>query len=128
VSIAIVIPADPAEPARQIELDANDPTALSTALGGALPSTARYDRDAICFVDDNFVAKGLPINPRATTYMLTESDAAKAGRMANASPDYVLAGPVIMSGITDGGELADVPARLVEHFDALPIRPTGRGL
>jgi hypothetical protein len=51
-----------------------------------------------------------------------------SGRIVNASAD-VLVGPVSMPGITDGDDLADVPARLTRHFDALPtIRPTGRDL
>ena len=80
-------------------------------------------------MNDAFKEPGKESGRDATIYVLTESDAAMGGRIVNASADhYVLVGPVIISGITDGDDLADVPARLTRHFDALPIRPTGRDL
>src|SRR5689334_9936408 len=93
-----------------------------TEIGNGIPSLATYSRDSRVVVDDQGFAKGLPVNPRATRWMRTESDAAKQGRMRNAPPDYVLVGDVALVG-SDGPELTDVPQHLVDHFGAVVGKP-----
>lgn len=113
---ALHVPADPEQPVRVVNVRVTDLGDITRLVGGGFLTTARFDRDSVVLVDDEGIRKGLPTNERATTWMLEHSDAARQGRMRGADPGYQLYGNAVMLGDDAGGEMTDVPARLVQYF------------
>lgn len=94
-------------------------------LVGGWAEMARYDKSATCWINGEGRSQGLPINPRATDYIKTASEAAQEGRMIEIDPAYGLYGAVVMTGMDpQTGALAPLPERIVEHFAGKQIEPT----
>lgn len=110
---ALLIPADSNEPVHQVEIRGH--AHVSALLKAESIDSGTYDRDAQFVVDDVGVWKQLPLNQRASEYIRNESLRAQQGRMANA-PDYGLYGDVLLVGLDDDGNRADVPQRFVDRF------------
>jgi uncharacterized protein DUF3846 len=83
-------------------------------LVGGYPEVTTYDRDAHIFVNDTGRIDGLPLNERATDYILVHSQAAAQHGMHGAHRTaYGLYGDVVITGLDAGA----VPDRLIEHFE-----------
>lgn len=130
---AILIPCSPLQSCRQIELP-DDPDSQFTLLGeiiGGDPEEARYDRDAVVYLDENGVAKHRARNELLTRYALAQSEAARQRGMDPGTPvsalPYSLHGDAVLVGQDADGRLADVPDRFLQpgypgwSFDPTPF-------
>lgn len=128
---ALLVPADPDQPTRLVDVDVTDPNPMGQVadLVGGFPVAGRYDLDATILVDDNGQARHRRLNPRITSYIQTESDAARQhAQRGEVFPDtYVIVGDVLLVGpdaATPFG-YGDVPQRLIDRFPPPKEAPDG---
>ena len=117
---ALYLPADLDQPVRPVQI--RNHADISGLLNDWAEQT-RYDRDSVIFVHETGRLDGMAMNERATAYIKTLSDSAKQGRMVDAPQDYGLYGPAVVVGVTEAGDLTDVPQRVVDHLDGLQVTP-----
>ena len=117
---ALYLPADLDQPVRPVQI--RNHADISGLLNGWAEQT-RYDRDSVIFVHETGRLDGMAMNERATAYIKTLSDSAKQGRMVDAPQDYGLYGPAVVVGVTEAGDLTDVPQRVVDHLNGLQVTP-----
>lgn len=123
---ALLIPAEPHRQPVVLALDDDLDKAADEieAILGPMVEDCKFDDDSLMLVADNGMAEGLSKNRRATHYIKNASDAAKQGRMRNASASYGIYGDTIVLGETADGALTDVPQRMVDLFTGPEHAPT----
>ena len=117
---ALVVPADPQQPVRVIDLDAGDGSLanLQKAVGDGFVDVSRH-READIWVHDEGRLIDLPVNVRATHWALNDSALAKEGAVGEW---HVLYGDVVVTGLADReGDCTAVDPALVEHFSSLQL-------
>jgi Domain of unknown function (DUF3846) len=117
---AILVPADPAAPARLLQAPAGDHEQLAWAQGlvGGYVELCRYDPDAAVLVDEDGHQHRRPINQRITRYVREES-AAAAQHGPAAMAGYVLVGDALVIGYQYGNPAwLPVPDRYRKLFEA----------
>jgi len=122
---AVVIPADPTRACRVEQISVgNSWERLRQLVGGAIEA-ARYDDDAVFWVNETGAFK-LPVNWRVTRYVhLHSARAAQFRERGGRFPlDYTIHGDVVLCGSTTDGDEADVPRRFYDTF-AVTIRDIG---
>lgn len=108
-AVAIIIPADPAQPIRR-ESIANDLTAARGIVGGwieGLPSNV--DEGWVAYGNEEAKIMGLPTNERAHEALVA---------LGGHNPEDMLRGNVVILGATGDGEWTDVPEGVLEKFQA----------
>ena len=115
MSKALLVPADPEQPCRVIDFEAD----LKDIHELGYVERCIYDRDATTWVNDDGWVRGLLANKRASDYVVHRSLAAQQGRMTE---DYALAGPVVFTGPEP---TQDVPERLLKEFGLEPTQEIG---
>jgi hypothetical protein len=118
---ALLIPADVTRPALVIDLTAGrgELGNLQAAVGGLVEVQAHPEGDLWC--NDSGRIDGLPVNVRVNVWMLNESAAAKASRVAEG---MVIYGDVVVTGPPDrDGDTTPVSSALVDHFTRMSVSP-----
>jgi hypothetical protein len=116
---ALVVPADPTEPVRVIDLDsgAGQLDNLQKAVGGFVEVQANSERDL--WIHDEGRINDSPVNVRASHWVLNDSQMAKEGRAGEWS---VLYGDVVVTGPPDReGDSTAVDPKLVAYFSDLEL-------
>lgn len=104
---AIVIPADPAEPARLEQLDKRDVDAFQALVGGHLQVLNLERPAATMYLNDEGKLDGLPFNPRATALLWTHNSAFRR--------EDIIAGDAFILGVPDRhGDDTTAPTELVD--------------
>ncbi|ARP71761.1 DUF3846 domain-containing protein [Streptomyces pluripotens] len=104
---AIVIPADPAEPARLEQLDKRDVDAFRALVGGHLQVINLERPAATMYLNDEGKLDGLPFNPRATALLWAHNAAFR--------DQDVIAGDAFIVGVPDRhGDDTTAPTELVD--------------
>jgi Domain of unknown function (DUF3846) len=118
---ALVIPADPTEPVRVIDLDSGDGALanLQQAVGGFVEVQAHTEGDI--WLNDEGSINGSPVNVRASHWVLNDSAMSGEGGVGEWS---VLYGDVVVTGPPDReGESTAVDPKLVAYFSDLELAP-----
>lgn len=118
---ALVVPADPREPVRVIDLDqSGDRLAnLQKEVGGWVDAVAHREGDL--WINDEGRINGSPVNVRITYWELNDSALAKEGR---AGEWNVVFGDCVVTGCPDReGNITAVDPALVDYFSALELSP-----
>jgi Domain of unknown function (DUF3846) len=117
---ALVVPADPQEPVRVIDLDAGGDQVknLQKEVGGVFDIVGHRECDLV--INDEGRINGSPVNVRISHFVLNDSTMAKEGR---AWEGAVIYGDVVITGPPRHGESTDVPPALVHYFDSLELSP-----
>jgi Domain of unknown function (DUF3846) len=116
---ALVVPADPKEPVRVLDLNAGDGSLdnLQKAVGGLVDCVAHREGDL--WINDEGRINGSPVNVRVSHWVLNESAMAQEGRVGEWS---VLYGDVVVTGRSDReGESTAVDPKLVAYFKGLDL-------
>lgn len=116
---ALVVPADPKEPVRVIDLNAGEGSLdnLQKAVGGLVDCVAHREGDL--WINDEGRINGSPVNVRITHWVLNESAFAKEGHVGEWS---VLYGDVVVTGGPDReGDSTEVDPALVQYFSSLDL-------
>jgi hypothetical protein len=116
---ALVIPADPAEQVRLIDLDAGDGSLanLQKAVGGFVEVQAHSEGDI--WLNDEGRINDSRVNIRASHWVLNDSAMSREGRVGEWS---VLYGDVVVTGPPDReGESTAVDPKLVAYFQGLEL-------
>jgi Domain of unknown function (DUF3846) len=103
---ALVVPTDPSEPVRVINLNAgNDQLNLQREVGGLIDIVEYTECDLV--IKDEGRINGSPVNVRVTHFVLNDSTMAKVGR---AWEGAVIYGDVVITGGPDreGDQTASV--------------------
>jgi hypothetical protein len=115
---AVLVPADETRPCIRITLPRVETGAYWTELGrhvGGTPQPARYDRDALVYVEDQSAWTSAP-NRRVTRYIWGHSEASAQHQTDPENPDYWLHGDAVIIGAGTDEDPADVPRRILTHF------------
>jgi Domain of unknown function (DUF3846) len=116
---ALVVPADPNEPVRAIDLNSGDGSLsnLQREVGGLIDIVAHPEGDLV--INDEGRINGSPVNVRVTHWVLNDSTMAQEGK---AWEGAVLYGDIVVTGGPDReGEATAVDPKLVAYFDALDL-------
>jgi hypothetical protein len=118
---ALVVPADPQEPVRVIDLNSGNGSLanLQQAVGGLVDVQAHAEGDL--WLNDEGRINDSPVNVRVTHWVLNDSAMAREGRVGEWS---VLYGDIVVTGPPDReGETTPVDPKLVAYFDGLRLDP-----
>jgi hypothetical protein len=118
---ALVIPADPKEPVRVIDLHAGEDEVgnLQREVGGVFDVVAHWKCDF--WINDEGRINDSPVNVRASHWVLRESAMAKEGRVWEGA---VIFGNCVVTGAAEPmGEATAVDPRLVDYFSSLHLDP-----
>jgi Domain of unknown function (DUF3846) len=117
---ALVVPADPKEPVRVIDLHAggDEVRNLQREVGGVFDIVGHRECDLV--INDTGRIDGSPVNVRISHWVLHDSALAKDGR---AWEGAVIYGDVVITGPPRGGEATDVHPALVNYFSSLELSP-----
>jgi hypothetical protein len=117
---ALVVPADPREPVRVIDLDAGGDQVknLQSELGGVFDIVGHKECDLV--INDEGRIDGSPENVRVTHWILQDSTMAKEGR---AWEGAVIYGDVVITGPPEYGEATEVDPAMVDYFSSLELSP-----
>jgi hypothetical protein len=115
---ALVVPADPDEPTRRIDLnDGDHVTILRREVGG--PFDVQAHAEAELWLHDEGRIIGLPINVRVNHWTLNESTRAKEGTIGE---PQIIYGDVLVAGPADEqGEITPLDDRLASYFENLQL-------
>lgn len=118
---ALVVPADPSQPVREIDLNAGEGSLrnLQQAVGGYVDVQAHAEGDI--WVHDEGRIIDLPVNVRVSHWVLNESEASKQGTVGEWS---VLYGDAVITGRPDAeGESTAVSQEMVDYFKSVQLSP-----
>jgi Domain of unknown function (DUF3846) len=117
---ALVVPADPQEPVRVVDLDAGGDQVnnLQREVGGVFDIVAHRECDLV--INDEGRINGSPSERQDQPLVLNDSTMAKEGR---AWEGAVIYGDVVITGPPQRGESTDVDPALVDYFSSLPLSP-----
>ena len=115
---ALVIPADPKEPVRVIDLHAGDDEVgnLQREVGGVFDVVAHRECDF--WINDEGRINDSPVYVRASHWVLRESAMAKEGRVWEGA---ILYGDCVVTGPPLGGEATEIDPALVGYFKGLEL-------
>lgn len=116
---ALIIPADPSEPCRVVNLaaGARQLANLQDAVGGYVDVQAHDECDI--WVNDEGRLIDLPVNVRVSHWMLNESERAKRGEVGES---MVMYGDAVLTGPADSeGDVTPVDDELVKHFQDMKL-------
>jgi hypothetical protein len=116
---ALVVPADPEEPLRVIDLNAgNDQLKnLQREVGGLIDIVEHKECDLV--INDEGRINGSPVNVRVTHFVLNDSIMAKEGR---AWEGAVIYGDVVITGGPDReGDQTAVSREMIDYFSSLEL-------
>ena len=113
-----LIPADPKEPVRVIDLHAGDDEVgnLQREVGGVFDVVAHRECDF--WINDEGRINDSPVNVRASHWVLRESAMAKEGRVWEGA---ILYGDCVVTGPPLGGEATEIDPALVGYFKGLEL-------
>jgi Domain of unknown function (DUF3846) len=114
----LVVPADPQEPVRVIDLNADGDQLknLQREVGGLIDIVGHRECDLV--INDEGRINDSPVNVRVTHWVLQDSTLAKEGRAYEWSVIY---GDVVITGPPQGGESTEVSTALVNYFSSLQL-------
>jgi hypothetical protein len=117
---ALVVPADPQEPVRVVDLDAGGDQVnnLQREVGGVFDIVAHRECDLV--INDEGRINGSPSERQDQPLVLNDSTMAKEGR---AWEGAVIYGDVVITGPPQRGESTDVDPALVDYFSSLQLSP-----
>jgi hypothetical protein len=118
---ALLIPADPTQPAKVIDLDSGpgELRNLQAAVGGLVEVQAHPEGDLWC--NDSGRLDGLPINVRVSRWLIAQSTASQEGRFGEGMIVY---GDVVVTGPPDReGDTTPVDPEMVSLFTSLTVSP-----
>jgi hypothetical protein len=117
---ALVVPADPQEPALMIDLNAGGDQVknLQREVRGVFDIVGHRECDLV--INDEGRINGSPVNVRVTHWVLQDSSLAKEGR---AWEGAVIYGDVVITGPPQYGEVTAVDPALVDYFSSLELSP-----
>jgi hypothetical protein len=117
---ALVVPADPQEPVRVIDLNAGGDQVknLQKEVGGVFDIVGHRECDLV--INDEGRINGSPVNVRISHFVLNDSTMAKEGR---AWEGAVIYGDVVITGPPQRGESTEVDPALVDYFSSLQLSP-----
>jgi hypothetical protein len=116
---ALIVPADPQERVRVVDLNSGDGSLanLQHAVGGLVDVVAHPEGDI--WINDEGRINDSPVNVRVTHWVLNDSAMAKEGQVGEWS---VLYGDIAVTGPPDReGETTPVDPKLVAYFDGLEL-------
>ena len=111
---ALVVPADPREPVRVIDLDAGGDQVrnLQSELGGVFDIVGHKECDLV--INDEGRINGSPANVRVTHWILQDSTMAKEGR---AWEGAVIYGDGVITGPPQYAEATEVDPAMVDYLE-----------
>src|SRR5687767_10449999 len=117
---ALVVPADPQEPVRVIDLHAagDEVKNLQREVGGVFDIVGHRECDLV--INDTGRIDRSPVNVRISHWVLNDSALAKQGR---AWEGAVIYGDVVITGPPQRGESTEVDPTLVDYFSSLQLSP-----
>jgi hypothetical protein len=117
---ALVVPADPKEPVRVIDLNAGGDQLknLQREVDGLIDMVGHRECDLV--INDEGRINGSPVNVRVTHWILQDSTMAKEGR---AWEGAVIYGDVVITGPPQHGEATEVGPAIVDYFSSLELSP-----
>ena len=117
---ALVVPADPQQPVRVINLGAGGDQVnnLQKEVGGVFDIVAHRECDLV--INDECRINGSPVNVRISHFVLNDSTMVKEGR---AWEGAVIYGDVVITGPPQRGESTEVDQALVNCFSSLEFSP-----
>ncbi len=124
---ALLIPAYNTKPATIVDLGGppDHLEKLQELVGGYI-ERFQHDADADMWMNEEGRVDGLPLNRRATSYILAGSERAKSGETKDNEEWFSVYGNVVLPGLADGDrDITDVPDRLIQHFGPAPEQSRG---
>jgi Domain of unknown function (DUF3846) len=117
---ALVVPADPKEPVRVIDLNAGRDQVknLQKEVGGVFDIVGHRECDLV--INDEGRINGSHVNVRISHFVLNDSTMAKEGR---AWEGAVIYGDVVITGPPQRGESTEVDPGLVDYFSSPQLSP-----